>query len=113
MKRAVLLAVCFAALSLRQVPVLSQTTGSITGTVKDQSGAVIAGAAVTVATKATSETRIAITDSTGNYSAPLLPPGYYHVTVATKDFATRTYDDVQVALTETLPCFLWTSHWRL
>ena len=101
MKRAVLIAVCFSALSLVQVPALSQTTGSVTGTVKDQTGAVIVGAVVTVANKATSETRTVITDASGSYSATLLPPGHYDVTVAAKDFATTTFDDVQVALTET------------
>src|SRR5262245_9914221 len=101
MKRAVWLWVCIAALCLNQVPALSQTTGSITGIVKDQTGAVITDAVVTVANKATSETRTAVTDSAGSYSATLLPPGHYHVTVAAKDFATTTFDDVQVALTET------------
>src|SRR5262245_16419766 len=101
MKRAVWLWVCIAALYLNQVPALSQTAGSITGIVKDQTGAVIVGAAVTVDNKATSEKRIAITDSAGSYSATLLPPGHYQVTVAAKDFATTTFDDVRVALTET------------
>src|SRR5262249_8120402 len=50
MKRAVLIAVCLA-LSLVQVPALGQTTGSITGTVKDPIGGVIAGATVTVVNK--------------------------------------------------------------
>ncbi len=101
MKRAVLLPACLAALFLIQAPGLSQTTGSITGTVKDPTGAIITDAVVTVANKATSETRTAITDSAGSYSATLLPPGHYHVTVAAKEFATTTFDDVQVALTET------------
>src|SRR5262245_29071642 len=101
MKRALLLAVCLTAFFLIQVPALSQTTGGITGTVKDPTGAVITDAIVTGANKATSETRRAITDSAGSYSLQLLPPGHYLVTVAAKDFATRTYDDVQVALTET------------
>src|SRR5262252_2402673 len=84
MKRPVVLTVWLAALVLFQVPALSQTTGSITGTVRDQTGAVIVGATVTIANEATSETRTAITDSIGAYFAALLPPGHYRVTVEAK-----------------------------
>src|SRR5262245_50815092 len=101
MKRAVLIAVYLTALFLIQVPALSHATGSRTGPAKDQTVAVIVGAVVTVLNKATSETRRAITDSAGSYSATLVPPGLYHVSVAAKDFARTTFDDVQVALTET------------
>lgn len=59
----------------------SQTTGRITGTVKDEKGAVVPGAEVTVNSKATGDARAATADSEGNYIVPLLPPGVYQVTI--------------------------------
>lgn len=78
-----------------------QTTGRIVGTVKDPSGALIAGALVQCTLSASGETRKVLTDLTGNYTAPLLAPGRYEVTLAAKGFATQTFENVTVALTET------------
>lgn len=54
-------------------------TGALTGTVADQSGAVIVGATVTVTNLATGQMRMATTTSTGSYQISLLPPGNYSV----------------------------------
>src|SRR2546430_6004637 len=78
-----------------------QTTGRIVGTVKDPSGALVAGASVQCTLVATGETRKAFTDSTGAYTAPLLAPGSYQITISAKGFATKTFENVTVALTET------------
>src|SRR5262252_2367182 len=53
----------------------NQTTGRIIGRVKDETGAVIAGAEVRVVSRATRIERIVITDEQGSYTVPLLPPG--------------------------------------
>ena len=79
----------WAALSL--VLVLStltfgQETGSITGTVRDSSGAVIPNASVAVTNPATSVTRDLTSNSEGDYLAAGLPPGTYDVTVTAKGF---------------------------
>jgi hypothetical protein len=79
----------------------SGTTGSIAGTVKDQNGSVIAGAEVTVVSKATGDERRVTTDSEGNYALSLLPPGEYRVTVAARGFNTALFDSVRVVITET------------
>jgi hypothetical protein len=79
----------------------SQTTGRIAGTVRDPSGAVVAGAAVQCTLLASGEERKVLTDAAGNYSAPLLPVGSYQVTFSAKGFATQTFGGVTVALTET------------
>ncbi len=50
-------------------------TGQITGTVKDTSGAVVPGAAITVHSDLTGLTRTATTNASGDYSFPLLPTG--------------------------------------
>jgi hypothetical protein len=62
--------------------------GSIEGTVTDESGAVLPGAAVTIRNPATGVARETVTDGTGRYRAPLLPVGTYEVTAALSGFAT-------------------------
>src|SRR5713226_8835689 len=59
----------------------AQTTGRIVGTVRDQSGAVIADAQVTVTQTATGTVRRATSSEAGIYEAPLLAPGIYRVSV--------------------------------
>src|SRR5277367_5345916 len=52
--------------------VLGQATGSFSGTVSDNSGAVVAGAKVTITSQATNISREAISDDSGRYLVPLL-----------------------------------------
>ena len=63
-------------------------TGVISGTVIDQSGAVIPNAAVTVTDKATSTARSLTTNSAGLYSAPALLAGEYEVRCEAPGFRT-------------------------
>jgi outer membrane receptor protein involved in Fe transport len=62
-------------------------TGSISGTVRDSSGAVVPGAKVSARNIATSTERTADTDSTGGYKIPGLTPGIYDVAIAKSGFA--------------------------
>ena len=55
--------------------VWAQVTASITGTVRDVSGAIVPGAAVTIKHVETGTTRTAETNANGNYSAQSLPVG--------------------------------------
>ncbi len=64
----------FAAMGLAQTP-----TGIIAGDVRDESGAAIPKAAVTILNKATGLSRELITAIEGVYSAPALPAGLYEV----------------------------------
>lgn len=80
---------------------LCQTTGRIAGMVRDPSGAVIAGALVTCTQEGSGEERRVLTDRSGAYLAPVLPPGTYQVTFSAKGFATRKFENVILALTET------------
>lgn len=57
----------------------AQTTGGLSGTVKDPNGAVIQGAAVTVTNKATNLTRTGVTNDEGRWTINLLPVGTYSV----------------------------------
>jgi hypothetical protein len=61
-------------------------TATLSGTVEDQNGAVIPGAAVTAVNTATTLERQATTDSNGSYTFPLLPPGTYIVRVQAQGF---------------------------
>src|SRR5262249_33425816 len=56
-------------------PVLAQTLGTISGEIKDTSGAVMPGVTVTVVNKATNATRTAVTNSVGLFEFPALQPG--------------------------------------
>ena len=79
----------------------SPTTGRIAGTVKDQNGAIIVGAEVTVTSLATTEERKVTTDTEGSYSVPLLSPGTYRVRIAANGFNSDLFDAVRVVITET------------
>src|SRR2546421_2107556 len=61
-------------------------TGSITGTVRDVSGAILPGAAVTVKHLDTGLTRLAQSDNDGNYTVPSLPVGEYELTAEKMGF---------------------------
>jgi hypothetical protein len=71
------------------VSLFSQTTtGRILGTVSDQSGANVAGAAVVVTDVQRGATRAVATDDSGNYVVPQLQPGVYIVRAEAKGFKT-------------------------
>ena len=84
------------------LPVFAQTpTGIITGTVKDESGAVVPAANVTITNKATAVARTAQTNAQGLYSAPALPAGDYTVKVELQGFKTLERDALVTAGTTT------------
>lgn len=66
---------------------VSQTSeGRILGTISDSTGAVIAGAQVTITNTSTGVSRYLVTTSAGEYVAPNLPAGPYQVEVEAKGF---------------------------
>lgn len=71
------------------------STGSILGSVIDQSGAAVPGATVTVSNKATSSARVLTTNGEGLYSAAALPAGDYELRVEMTGFRT-TVREAQV-----------------
>lgn len=82
MRRIVLLSTMLAMLLGMPARSWAQTaTGQIMGTVKDASGAVIAGAKVKVSNEKTGLSREATTSATGDYVFPLLAVGVYSVSV--------------------------------
>ena len=67
---------------------LAQGTGLISGTVTDESGAVIANAPVTITNKATGAARSVIAGGEGLFSATALPPGDYELRAEVPGFRT-------------------------
>ncbi|HEY2932597.1 MAG TPA: TonB-dependent receptor [Acidobacteriota bacterium] len=74
------------------------TAGTLEGTVKDQSGAVVPGVTVTATNKAISLTRSTLTNDEGQYSIPLLPPGLYEVRAELPGFSTQVREGVSITV---------------
>jgi len=70
--------------------------GRILGNVTDQTGAVLAGAVVTVIDVDRGLTRSLVTDAAGEYNAPTLIPGNYTVRVEVKGFKILTRPNIVV-----------------
>src|SRR5260370_38844968 len=69
-------------------------TGSINGTVTDQSGSAIVGAEITLTNVATSQTRQATSDTNGDFVFTQLLPGTFRVIVTGKGF--KRYEENSV-----------------
>jgi len=79
---------------LSSLSLYGQASGRILGTVTDQTGAVIAGAKVSVIDKDRGLARTLTTDAAGEYNAPNLIPGTYTVRVETQGFQTLNRENV-------------------
>jgi len=78
---------------------LSQVVGgSIIGTVRDSSGAAIAGARVEIRNTETGNTRVVTSDATGRYAAPSVPIGPYSVSAAKDGFSTQTQTGLRLVV---------------
>lgn len=75
--------------------------GTITGSITDTSGAVVAGAKVTVTDPATGSSQSTTTNSAGVYLFSDMPPATYTVTVAKEGFRTCTGNGVLLEPSET------------
>jgi len=82
----------------------AQGTGTLSGRVTDPSGAIVVGAAVTVANPATGASRSTQTGVNGGYVLAQLSPGTYKVEISMQGFKTTIYGEVavQVSLPTTL-----------
>jgi len=87
MKRSVVLNVLLVSLLTCSV-LRAQSTAQLTGTVKDQSGAVLPGVEVTATQTATGSSRSVVTDETGSYVLTNLPVGPYRLEAALPGFRT-------------------------
>jgi outer membrane receptor protein involved in Fe transport len=92
------LSACIAALLFAALPAVAaqSATGSIEGSVVDQTGAVMPGVTVTVVQTATGLTRTAVSDENGIFRVPLLPVGVYDVTADLSGFTSRKLPELTV-----------------
>jgi Carboxypeptidase regulatory-like domain len=90
------LAASAAIFAARILPAQTAGDGTLQGTVTDSSGAVIAGATVTVTRVSTNVATTRMTSSAGFFSIAPLTPGNYAVQVTAKGFATLIQDNVVV-----------------
>lgn len=80
----------------------SSALGAITGTVKDPSGAAVAGATVEIINAQTGVSERTVTsNSEGSFRATLLPIGVYNVVITASGFSRTEAANVKVNVTET------------
>ena len=85
------------------IPAFSQGTSlaQLNGTVQDSSGAVIASASVALQDQETNRVYMAMSNATGNYLIPSLPPGRYDLTADSPGFATYTKKGIALTVGQT------------
>ena len=97
MKRALRVVLCL----FLSTPALAQTLGTITGEVKDSSGATIPGATVTAQNVGTNATRTQQSNEVGAFAFPAMPPGAYLVKAELQGFR-PAQNSVELHVEETL-----------
>lgn len=97
---AVMLAVGLSAAAVARAQ--TSTVGSISGTVRDPSGAAVAKADVTITEETTGQTRTVRTDEDGFYSAQSLPVGRYSVSAAPQGFKKTVASGVELHVADRL-----------
>src|SRR5712692_2349786 len=61
-------------------------TGSLSGTVRDESGGILPHVTVTLVSESTNDVRSQVTASSGNFTFPALPPGTYRLEIEATGF---------------------------
>jgi hypothetical protein len=85
------------------LPMFAQSgRGTITGIVKDPSGAVVPGADITITEKNTGVVNRTVSTEAGAYRAPYITPGMYQITAALAGFKTAVADNIQVMVGQTV-----------
>jgi hypothetical protein len=83
---------------LTVVPAWAQTTGSISGTVTDNTGALLPGVTVTATSPALMGTQTAVTNEQGVYRFPALPPGTYALKYQLSGFGTVNREGIIITI---------------
>jgi len=100
-RRAFLVLVAWLA-AILLIPAVAYAQASITGTVRDSSGAVLPGVTVEAASSVLIEkVRTAVTDGTGQYRIESLPPGRYTTTFTLAGFSTIRREGIELTGTFT------------
>lgn len=86
------------AVSLFSLAIAQKKNGAIAGSVKDaNSKTPLIEAVITVSSETLNGKKFAITDSTGNYRVPDLPPGLYTVSFEMEGFRTFIKENIQLS----------------
>jgi len=80
----------------------TSTVGSISGTLRDPTGAVIPKTQVLIEEMRTGFSRALVADDSGFYSAPSLPVGLYSVSAASQGFKKVTHSGIELHLGDNL-----------
>jgi hypothetical protein len=75
---------------------------TLLGTVTDTTGAVVGKAKVTLTETTTGASRTSVTNESGNYEFPSIPPGLYQVLVENPGFKKQARRDVEVTVNSTV-----------
>src|ERR1700681_612603 len=73
-------------------------TGTLAGSVRDQTGAALAGVTITVRSVATGASRSVTTDAQGRYRIPAVEPGDYEVRAELSSFRTAVRTGIVVTV---------------
>ena len=92
------LSVLLIALAMPQAGNAQVLYGTLTGNVTDSSGAVVAGATVTITHKETGQSRDGVTDANGGYDFPTVQAGTYSVKISKSGFKSMTKEGIAVTL---------------
>src|SRR5690242_19969824 len=76
--------------------------GTVTGTVSDPAGAVVAGAAIELKNAETGVSYQAATTATGNYTVPQIPVGTYELSVTVPGFKKYVRQNIAVEVAQTV-----------
>jgi hypothetical protein len=79
-----------------------EQTGAIRGVIRDSSGSVIPGVTVEARNKATGAVQTTVTDGTGIYRFPALPPGQYDLSTTLAGFTPAKNENVVLVLGQLL-----------
>lgn len=78
-----------------------QITATLTGTIADQTGAVVPGAIVTVSSIDTGLAKTATTNDEGYYTVTFLQPGTYNIAVTKSGFTPTTRENIKLEVAQT------------
>ncbi len=94
MKHKFLIILCAAAVLFSGVLFAQETTGELNGRVLLEDGAALPGVTVTATGTNLVGKKVTITDETGSYRLPMLPPGTYKLTFTLEGFKTVIRDKI-------------------
>jgi len=96
------LAALLAAMLIAPTAIAQQVTGTITGTVRDQSGGILPGVTVTATLTQRNLIKEVVSSETGVYTLPFLPVGTYDIVFSLSGFQDSGFKGVEVHVNDRL-----------